>query len=51
MPCIPEDTTKKYSSAPSVCWAIDGDDRCPRKANLQRLLARRPDGVFISQFE
>jgi bifunctional non-homologous end joining protein LigD len=22
-----------------------------RKANLQRLLARRPDGIFISQFE
>jgi ATP-dependent DNA ligase len=36
--------------------AIDGDDlrRLPlsmRKANLQRLLARRPDGIFISQFE
>lgn len=36
--------------------AIDGDDlrRLPlsmRKANLQRLLARRPDGIFISEFE
>jgi bifunctional non-homologous end joining protein LigD len=36
--------------------AIDGDDlrRLPlsmRKANLQRLLSRRPDGIFISDFE
>ena len=36
--------------------AIDGDDlrRLPlsmRKTNLQRLLARRPDGIFISEFE
>jgi ATP-dependent DNA ligase len=36
--------------------AMDGDDlrRLPlsmRKANLQRLLVRRPDGIFISQFE
>jgi bifunctional non-homologous end joining protein LigD len=35
---------------------MDGDDlrRLPlsmRKANLQRLLARRPDGIFISEFE
>jgi ATP-dependent DNA ligase len=36
--------------------AIDGDDLrdlplSMRKANLARLLARRPDGTFISQFE
>jgi ATP-dependent DNA ligase len=36
--------------------AMDGDDlrRLPlsmRKTNLQRLLARRPDGIFISEFE
>jgi bifunctional non-homologous end joining protein LigD len=36
--------------------AIDGDDLRDlplslRKTNLQRLLARRPDGIFISQFE
>jgi ATP-dependent DNA ligase len=36
--------------------AMNGDDlrRLPlsmRKANLQRLLARRPDGIFISDFE
>jgi ATP-dependent DNA ligase len=36
--------------------AIDGDDlrRLPlsmRQPNLQRLLARRPDGIFISEFE
>ena len=36
--------------------AFDGDDirKLPlsmRKANLQRLLARRPDGIFLSDFE
>jgi ATP-dependent DNA ligase len=36
--------------------AMDGDDlrRLPlsmRKANLERLLARRPEGIFISSFE
>jgi ATP-dependent DNA ligase len=36
--------------------AMDGDDlrNLPlsmRKANLQRLLARRPDGIFLSDFE
>src|SRR5690242_2113268 len=36
--------------------AMDGDDlrRLPlsmRKANLQRLLSRRPDGIFVSEFE
>jgi ATP-dependent DNA ligase len=36
--------------------AVDGDDlrRLPlsmRKANLARLLARRPEGIFISEFE
>ncbi len=36
--------------------ALDGDDlrNLPlsmRKANLQRLLARRPDGIFLSDFE
>jgi ATP-dependent DNA ligase len=36
--------------------ALDGDDlrKLPlsmRKANLQRLLARRPDGIFLSDFE
>jgi len=36
--------------------AMDGDDlrNLPlsmRKANLQRLLARRPEGIFISEFE
>jgi bifunctional non-homologous end joining protein LigD len=40
----------------SIVLAIDGDDlrRLPlsmRKANLQRLLDRRPDGIFISEFE
>jgi ATP-dependent DNA ligase len=36
--------------------AMDGDDLCRlplsmRKANLARLLARRPEGIFISPFE
>jgi|SRR5579871_5092365 len=36
--------------------ALDGDDlrKLPlsmRKANLQRLLSRRPDGIFLSDFE
>jgi hypothetical protein len=36
--------------------ALDGDDLRPlplsmRKAHLSRLLARRPDGIFISPFE
>ncbi|MCG2631055.1 DNA ligase [Bradyrhizobium sp. WYCCWR 13023] len=36
--------------------AMDGDDLRPlplhlRKTNLQRLLARRPDGIFIASFE
>ena len=36
--------------------ALDGDDLRPlplsmRKANLARLLARRPDGIFVSPFE
>ena len=36
--------------------AIDGDDLralplSMRKANLARLLARRPDGIFLSDFE
>jgi ATP-dependent DNA ligase len=35
---------------------LDGDDLRPlplskRKAHLSRLLARRPDGIFISHFE
>jgi bifunctional non-homologous end joining protein LigD len=38
------------------CLALDGDDlrKLPlsmRKTNLARLLARRPDGIFISDFE
>jgi ATP-dependent DNA ligase len=36
--------------------AMDGDDmrRLPlhlRKANLERLLARRPEGIFVNPFE
>jgi ATP-dependent DNA ligase len=37
------------------CMALDGDDlrKLPlvmRKTNLARLLARRPDGIFVSDF-
>jgi bifunctional non-homologous end joining protein LigD len=40
----------------STILALDGDDLRPlplsmRKAHLERLLARRPDGIFISSFE
>ena len=36
--------------------ALDGDDLCKlplsmRKANLARLLARRPEGIFVNPFE
>ncbi len=32
--------------------ALDGDDsRKMRKTNLARLLARRPDGIFVAPFE
>jgi bifunctional non-homologous end joining protein LigD len=38
------------------CLALDGDDlrKLPltlRKSNLARLLARRPDGIFVAPFE
>jgi bifunctional non-homologous end joining protein LigD len=38
------------------CLALDGDDlrKLPlsmRKTNLARLLARRPDGIFVAPFE
>jgi bifunctional non-homologous end joining protein LigD len=38
------------------CLALDGDDRRKlplslRKTNLARLLARRPDGIFLAPFE
>ena len=38
------------------CLALDGEDLrglplSMRKTNLARLLARRPDGIFVAQFE
>jgi ATP-dependent DNA ligase len=38
------------------CLALDGDDLrglplSMRKTNLARLLARRPDGIFVAEFE
>jgi hypothetical protein len=38
------------------CLALDGDDLrelplSTRKTNLDRLLARRPDGIFVAPFE
>jgi hypothetical protein len=52
MPCIPAGTMKRCSSAPSMYlqWTatICGDlPLSMRKANL----ARRPDGIFVSDFE
>ena len=46
----------RSSSAPSTSLFEDGDDlrKLPlhlRKMNLQRPLARRPEGVFVSEFE
>ena len=37
------------------CLAVDGDDLrglplSMRKTNLDRLLARRPDGIFVAPF-
>jgi ATP-dependent DNA ligase len=52
--------SSKHNGEVQICafdeLAIDGDDlrRLPismRKTNLARLLVRRPDGIFISQFE
>jgi bifunctional non-homologous end joining protein LigD len=56
MRCIRASTTRKSSYWPSMCLAMDGDDLrdlplSMRKANLARLLARRPDGIFLSEFE
>jgi ATP-dependent DNA ligase len=52
--------SSKHNEEVQLCafdvLAMDGDDlrHLPlsmRKANLARLLARRPDGIFISDFE
>src|SRR5205814_5219931 len=50
----------KHNGVVQLCafdvLAIDGDDlrKLPlsmRKANLERLLARRPEGIFVNPFE
>jgi len=46
----------KSSSTPFDVLAIDGDDLRDlplhlRKTNLERLLARRPDGITVAPFE
>ena len=46
----------KCSSTPSTCWSSGGEDirKLPlsmRKTNLARLLSRRVDGIFLSDFE
>ena len=49
-------TMGRCSSARSTCWrwtattCVTFRSRCARP-NLARLLARRPDGIFISDFE
>ena len=48
--------TKKFSSAAFDVLAVGGKDlrKLPlsmRKMNLEQLLARRPEGVFINPFE
>jgi hypothetical protein len=54
--CIPGNTTTRCSFTPSIASRFDGDDlrKLPlsmRKTNLARLLARRPDGIFVAPFE
>ena len=56
MACTAASTMTKCSSMPSTCLVSDGDDirKLPlsmRKTNLSRLLARRVDGIFLSDFE
>jgi bifunctional non-homologous end joining protein LigD len=55
-PALPTSTTMKFSSMPSICWrlAATTSGNCPlhlRKTNLARLLARRPEGIFLAPFE
>jgi hypothetical protein len=55
-PCTPASTITRSSCTPSTFLALDGEDLCglplsQRKTNLARLLARRPDGIFIALFE
>src|SRR5580698_8191745 len=56
MACIHASMTMKCNFTRSISLAVDGDDlrKLPlamRKTNLARLLARRPEGIFISDFE
>jgi bifunctional non-homologous end joining protein LigD len=54
---IPVGTTTRLLAVYAFdCMALDGDGlrKLPlamRKTNLARLLARRPDGIFVSDFE
>ncbi|WP_347710895.1 DNA ligase [Bradyrhizobium sp. CB1650] len=55
-PCTPASTTTKCSYTPSIFsrWVVTTCGPCPlhmRKANLEQLLARRPDGITVAPFE
>jgi bifunctional non-homologous end joining protein LigD len=55
-PCTPASTMRGSSFAPSTCSQLTGPtcEILPlsmRKANLAQLVARRPDGIFLSDFE
>jgi hypothetical protein len=51
--CIPGGITTKFNFARSMSWhstaTIYGN--CRYRTNLERLLARRPEGIFINPFE
>ena len=54
--CTAASTMTRCSSTLSTSWSADGEDvrKLPlsmRKTNLSRLLARRVDGIFLSDFE
>ena len=54
--CIQASTTTEVQLLAFDVLAMDGDDLrdlplSMRKANLARLLAGRPEGIFVSEFE
>jgi len=57
MPCTAASMAMKYSSTHSTSWRSTATTYVAclplsmRKTNLVRLLARRPDGFFVTEFE
>src|SRR4029077_19354265 len=52
MPCIPAGTMKRCSSAPSMCWQWTATTCGICRSQCAKLIwARRPDGIFVSDFE